>query len=174
MERFFVKFSNAAAGLAGRPWTFVGCLSLVFVWGLTGPLFDFNESWQLVINTGTTIITFLMVFLIQNTQNRDGAAIHAKLDELIHAVETADERFIGLERLTDRDLKTILRQVEERAIRLQGRGLPVIRTRAEDRGAEDPDEPPYPPEPLPGQTKGNHPRSRRFRKRRERRGAPHS
>ncbi|MGO4410053.1 MULTISPECIES: low affinity iron permease family protein [unclassified Brevundimonas] len=148
MERLFVKFSNAAASLAGRPWTFVVCLALVLIWGLTGPLFHFNESWQLVINTGTTIVTFLMVFLIQNTQNRDGAAIHAKLDELIHAVEAADERFIGLERLTDRDLKIILQQVEERARRLQGSGLPAIRTRAEDGGGEESGAATDPSQPL--------------------------
>jgi len=136
MEHLFVRFSNGAAALAGRPWTFVFCLALVLAWALNGPFFDFSETWQLVINTGTTIITFLMVFLIQNTQNRDGAAIHAKLDELIHAVEAADERFIGLERLTDKDLRTILEQVEARAVRLHGAGLPVIRTREEDRRSE--------------------------------------
>lgn len=140
MERVFIKFSNGAATLAGRPWTFVICLALVLVWALTGPLFGFSETWQLVINTGTTIVTFLMVFLIQNTQNRDGAAVHAKLDELIHAIEAADERFIGLERLTDRDLKIILQQVEERARRLHGEGLPIIRTRAEDILADTADE----------------------------------
>jgi len=136
MEHVFVKFSNAAAALAGRSWTFVFCLGLVLTWAVWGPFFHFSETWQLVINTGTTIITFLMVFLIQNTQNRDGAAIHAKLDELIHAVEAADERFIGLERLTDKDLRSILEQVEARAIRLQGAGLPIIRTREEDRQSE--------------------------------------
>lgn len=140
MERVFIKFSNGAATLAGRPWTFVICLALVLIWALTGPLFGFSETWQLVINTGTTIVTFLMVFLIQNTQNRDGAAVHAKLDELIHAIEAADERFIGLERLTDRDLKIILQQVEERARRLHGEGLPIIRTRAEDILADTADE----------------------------------
>lgn len=114
----------------------MACLGVIVVWAVSGAYFHFNETWQLVINTGTTIVTFLMVFLIQNTQNRDGAAIHAKLDELIHAVEAADERFIGLERLTDHDLRTILEQVEARAIRLKGAGLPVIRTRAEDRAAE--------------------------------------
>lgn len=133
MEHFFIRFSNSAAAAAGRPWTFFGCVTIVAVWALTGPIFGFNETWQLIINTGTTIITFLMVFLIQNTQNRDGAAIHAKLDELLHAVEAADERFVGLEQLTDRDLQTILAQVRDRAIRIQGQGLPDIRTREEDR-----------------------------------------
>jgi low affinity Fe/Cu permease len=138
MEHVFVRFSNVAARLAGRPWTFILCLCLVLIWAANGPLFHFSETWQLIINTGTTIVTFLMVFLIQNTQNRDGAAIHAKLDELIHAVEAADERFIGLERLTDRDLDSILEQVEARAVRLRGAGLPVIKTRAEDREEERP------------------------------------
>ncbi len=133
MERQFVKFATATAKLAGKPWTFIGCLVIVLVWALSGPVFGFNETWQLVINTGTTIITFLMVFLIQNTQNRDGAAMQAKLDELLHAVTAADERFIGIEHLTEKDLARILGEVEARAQRLHGDDrLPVVATRAED------------------------------------------
>jgi len=133
MEKQFVRFANATAKLAGRPWTFIGCLAIVLVWALSGPVFGFNETWQLVINTGTTIITFLMVFLIQNTQNRDGAAMQAKLDELLHAVTAADERFIGIEHLTDKDLSMILAEVEARAQRLRGdEPMPVVATRAED------------------------------------------
>ena len=100
MEKQFVKFATATAKLAGKPWTFIGCLAIVLVWALSGPVFGFSANWQLVINTGTTIITFLMVFLIQNTQNRDGAAMQAKLDELLFAVKQADDRFIGIEHLT--------------------------------------------------------------------------
>jgi low affinity Fe/Cu permease len=140
MEKQFVKFATATAKVAGKPWTFIACLLVVLVWAASGPVFKFSETWQLVINTGTTIITFLMVFLIQNTQNRDGAALHAKLDELIHAVGKADERFVGIEHLTEKDLDTILSQVEERAGRVHGDAdgaLPVVATRAEDLAREE-------------------------------------
>jgi low affinity Fe/Cu permease len=135
MEKQFIQFANHTAKMAGKPWTFLLCLVVVLVWAASGPVFGFNETWQLVINTGTTIVTFLMVFLIQNTQNRDGAAIQAKLDELIHAVSKADERFVGIERLGEKDLDTILEQVEARATRLRGEGLPVVATRLEDAKA---------------------------------------
>ncbi|EKY25907.1 low affinity iron permease family protein [Brevundimonas diminuta] len=115
MEKLFNHLANATAKMAGRPWTFIICVAVVLVWALTGPVFRFNETWQLVINTGTTIVTFLMVFLIQNTQNRDAAAMHAKMDELIYAVKKADSRFIGIEHLTDKELALILQEVELRA-----------------------------------------------------------
>ena len=114
MEKLFVRFATLTAKVAGKPWTFIACLSIVLIWAVTGPIFNFSSAWQLVINTGTTIITFLMVFLIQNTQNRDGAAMQAKLDELIFAVHRADERFIGIEHLTERELDAILAEVEKR------------------------------------------------------------
>jgi len=135
MEKVFVRLATRAAKTAGKPWTFIACLGIVILWAVSGPLFGFNETWQLVINTGTTIITFLMVFLIQNTQNRDASALQAKLDELIHAVKDADERFIGIEHLTDEDLDTILEKVEARAARVHGESAsapPKIATRAED------------------------------------------
>jgi len=116
MEKLFVKFATLTAKIAGKPWTFIACCGIVLVWAATGPIFKFNETWQLVINTGTTIITFLMVFLIQNTQNRDGAAMQAKLDELVFAVKKADARFIGIEHLTEKELEAILREVEGRGI----------------------------------------------------------
>ena len=115
MEKLFSAFATATARLAGRPWTFIICLLLVVVWAVTGPLFHFSQTWQLVINTGTTIVTFLMVFLIQNSQNRDSAAMHAKLDELIFAIRHADAGFIGIEHLTDHELAAILAEVEKRA-----------------------------------------------------------
>jgi len=115
MEKTFIRFANRTAKLAGTPWTFLACLLIVVVWALSGPMFGFNETWQLVINTGTTIVTFLMVFLIQNTQNRDAAAMHAKLDELVYAVKKADARFIGIEHLTEAELEAILVEVEKRA-----------------------------------------------------------
>ena len=137
MEHVFVKFSNAAAALAGRSWTFVFCLGLVLTWAVWGPFFHFSETWQLVINTGTTIITFLMVFLIQNTQNRDGAAMQAKLDELVFAMKQADSRFIGIEHLTEQELDTILREVEARGLEVHaGKPARAIRGRP-GRRAED-------------------------------------
>ncbi len=138
MEKLFVSFATATAKIAGKPWTFLGCVLIVLIWAVSGPVFKFSETWQLVINTGTTIITFLMVFLIQNTQNRDGAAMQAKLDELLHAVRAADERFIGIEHMTEKDLDRILAEVEGRAARVHGQGrraMPVVATRAEDRAA---------------------------------------
>ncbi len=136
MEKQFVKFATATAKVAGKPWTFIACLAIVVGWAASGPMFKFSETWQLVINTGTTVVTFLMVFLIQNTQNRDGAAIHAKLDELLHAVSAADERFIGIEHLTEKDLESILAEVEARAQRLHGNDqMPIVATRAEDLSA---------------------------------------
>jgi low affinity Fe/Cu permease len=115
MEAFFARLANVTAKIAGKPWTFLACVAVVLVWAVSGPIFRFSETWQLVINTGTTIVTFLMVFLIQNTQNRDGAAVQAKLDELIHAVRGADDRFIGIEHLTEQELDQILDEVEHRA-----------------------------------------------------------
>lgn len=97
MNRIFSRVANAVAHATGRPATFIICCLSIVVWAVTGPGFDFSDTWQLVINTGTTIITFLMVFLIQNTQNREGAALQAKLDEIIRALEKAENRFIGLE-----------------------------------------------------------------------------
>jgi hypothetical protein len=102
MEKLFVKFATLTAKIAGKPWTFIACSLIVLVWAATGPIFKFNETWQLVINTGTTIITFLMVFLIQNTQNRDGAAMQAKLDELVFAVR-AGRRAVHRHRTPDRE-----------------------------------------------------------------------
>lgn len=98
-SRWFTGFSNFVAQVSGRPITFGVCLLVILVWAVAGPFFGFSDTWQLIVNTGTTIITFLMVFLIQNTQNRDGAAIQAKLDELIRA-SAAQNVFIGIEHLT--------------------------------------------------------------------------
>ena len=143
MEKLFNRFASATAKITGRPWTFIACLLLVLVWAGTGPLFGFSETWQLVINTGTTIITFLMVFLIQSTQNRDAAAMHAKMDELIYAVRKADARFIGIEHLTDKELAVILNEVEQRALAIHAgkparaiTGKPAVR--AEEIEAEQP------------------------------------
>ena len=117
LDKFFTRFSAKSAKIVGRPLAFLLAVGVVGVWGLTGPLFHFSSGWQLVINTGTTIVTFLMVFLIQNEQNRDSAAIQAKLDELIRSHSEADNFFVGIEHLTDRELETILRVCEDRARR---------------------------------------------------------
>ena len=112
MTHSFTRFANIVASAAGRPVTFVLCCLSIIAWGAVGPIFAFSDTWQLVINTGTTIITFLMVFLIQNTQNRDGAAIQAKLDELIRASTAARNQFVGLEHLTEEEVEQARRQCE--------------------------------------------------------------
>jgi low affinity Fe/Cu permease len=109
MDKLFAKFANATARITGSPAAFLVCVASVVIWAATGPVFKFSETWQLVINTGTTIVTFLMVFLIQNTQNRDGAAIQTKLDELIRASDAEDE-FMGIEKLTDKELELLHRK----------------------------------------------------------------
>ncbi|RJT28627.1 low affinity iron permease family protein [Mesorhizobium waimense] len=104
MEKTFNRLAGAVARATGRPWAFALCLTAVLIWAAAGPMFHYSETWQLVINTGTTIITFLMVFLIQNTQNRDGAAIQAKLDELIRSGRGKND-FIGIEHLTEAEVE---------------------------------------------------------------------
>jgi low affinity Fe/Cu permease len=112
MDRVFTRIASVVAYLAGRPLTFILALSVIVVWAVTGPLFAWSDTWQLVINTGTTIVTFLMVFLIQNSQNRDAAAIQAKLDELIRAQKGARGQFIGIEHLTDEQIEAIRNKLE--------------------------------------------------------------
>jgi low affinity Fe/Cu permease len=107
VELLFEKAANAIAHAMGRPIAFLGCCVLVVAWAATGPLFHFSDTWQLVINTGTTIVTFLMVFLIQNSQNREGEALQAKLDELLLALDKAENRYIGLERRSEEEIETI-------------------------------------------------------------------
>ena len=109
----FERLANRVATAAGRPRAFLIALAIVVIWGLSGPIFHWSDTWQLVINTGTTIVTFLMVFLIQNAQNRDGAAIQAKLDELIRAVSHARNEFIGIEHLTEVELDEIRSALEK-------------------------------------------------------------
>jgi len=104
MNRYFTHFARKAAELTGSPIVFLLAVLSVIVWALFGPYFRFSQNWQLVINTGTTIVTFLLVFLIQNTQNRDAKAMHLKLDELIRAVGAARNRLVHLEEFTDEEL----------------------------------------------------------------------
>jgi low affinity Fe/Cu permease len=101
---WFGKFSAISSTVVGSRWTFVLAFFIIIVWAVTGPYFHYSDTWQLIINTGTTIVTFLMVFLIQNTQNRDAKAIHLKLNELIHAIDKAKNQMIDIERLPDHEL----------------------------------------------------------------------
>ncbi|TPK79921.1 low affinity iron permease family protein [Mesorhizobium sp. B2-4-12] len=116
MEKLFTRIANRVAHITGLSPTFAVCCLVVVIWAASGPLFNFSDTWQLVINTGTTIVTFLMVFLIQNTQNRDGAAIQAKLDELIRVSEGRN-RFIGIEHLTESEVEEIRDKCEQAARR---------------------------------------------------------
>ncbi len=111
----FSDFSRFISNYSGRPVTFILACTIVFVWFVTGPLFSFSDTWQLVINTGTTIVTFMMVFLIQNTQNRDSEAIQIKLDELIRAHEGAHNALLDLEELTQEQLDAIKEKYENLA-----------------------------------------------------------
>ena len=124
----FVQFSHVVAKVAGKPVTFAAALALIVVWAVSGPIFHFSETWQLVVNTATTIITFLMVFVLQNSQNRDGEAVQAKLDELIYALRGADNHFVAAEKLSDADLKklrdVLVKQAEETTQELDERGQP--------------------------------------------------
>jgi low affinity Fe/Cu permease len=109
---WFARFAQESAWLTGRPIAFLLAMATIIVWACLGPVFHYSDTWQLVINTGTTIVTFLMVFVIQNTQNRDTAAIHIKLDELIRVSRNARNILLDLEELDDRDLEAIRREYE--------------------------------------------------------------
>jgi low affinity Fe/Cu permease len=111
----FSHFSNRFARAMGRPITFAIALLTIIVWAATGPIFDYSDTWQLVINTGTTIVTFLMVFLIQNTQNRDGVALQAKLDELIRVTRDARDAYMGIEKLDDVEVEKMREDCEDAA-----------------------------------------------------------
>lgn len=110
MKNLFRKFAHTTSKGVGSSWAFITAASIVILWAATGPMFKYSDTWQLVINTGTTIITFLMVFLIQNTQNRDAKAIHLKLDELIRGVKGARTHLVELEELSDEELKHLQEQ----------------------------------------------------------------
>lgn len=107
VNELFRKFSSKTSTIVGSSWAFMTAAIVIVVWAISGPMFHFSDTWQLVINTGTTIITFLMVFLIQNTQNRDAKAIHLKLDELIKGTTGARNRMIDLDKLSDEKLKQL-------------------------------------------------------------------
>ena len=114
---FFSIFANAVADWSGKPVTFVVAFILVLAWAVTGPIFNYSETWQLVINTSTTIVTFLMVFVLQNSQNRDGKALQAKLDELILSSK-ASNKFVGAEKLSEEELRKMSDKLEKDAAML--------------------------------------------------------
>jgi low affinity Fe/Cu permease len=118
----FRVFARRTSVMLGSAWAFVGALFIIVVWAVTGPTFHFSDTWQLIINTGTTIVTFLMVFLIQNTQNRDAKAVHLKLDEIIRALKKARNEMVDLEELSDEELGKLEDQFRR------------IRSKAESRG----------------------------------------
>jgi len=127
----FRSFAHRSSILLGSAWAFCGAVLVIVVWLVTGPAFHFSDTWQLIINTATTVITFLMVFLIQNTQNRDAKAVHLKLDELIRAVKGARNQLVDLESLSDEDLKKLedqfqrLRKQAEQSRTLSDNGQPA-------------------------------------------------
>jgi low affinity Fe/Cu permease len=141
LRHLFQKFAQKTAAAVGTPSAFLIAALIIVAWAITGPMFHYSDTWQLVINTGTTIVTFLMVFLIQNTQNRDAKAIHLKLDELIRAKHGARNKMVDLENCTDEELAEIEREFKR------------VRRRAERAGGrEQVIEPPSAPAPAPAET----------------------
>jgi low affinity Fe/Cu permease len=137
MNRLFARYATAASDLLGTAYAFILAALVVIVWAVSGPVFNFSETWQLVINTGTTIVTFLMVFLIQNTQNRDSRALHIKLDELLRAVEGARGAYADVEDRTEEELKQLKEHlVSVAAEEDQDQGTPVETTLAGRRRAQ--------------------------------------
>jgi len=134
-QSWFLRFANGAARATGKPLTFVLAVVVVAVWAISGPLFHYSDTWQLVINTGTTIVTFLMVFLIQNTQNRDSEAMHVKMDELIRALEGAHNALLDLEELEDGELD----RIRERYRKLAGKARDDIKAGGRDIGCDEVD-----------------------------------
>ena len=116
----FAVFARKTSGILGSAWAFVCAILIIVIWGMTGPAFGYSDTWQLIINTGTTIVTFLMVFLIQNTQNRDAKAVHLKLDELIRALGGARNKLVDLEKLSDDDLKSLEAEFEKLRQKAEG------------------------------------------------------
>lgn len=132
-KSLFNRFAKWASRATGNPLAFLLAVVVIVVWGVTGPLFDFNDTWQLVINTGTTIVTFLMVFLIQNTQNRDSAALQIKLDEIIRSMEGAQNAMLDLEELEEKDLE----QIRDKYEALAAAARKKFGDRVSERGTPD-------------------------------------
>ena len=137
LNKWFTHIAEAVSHATGHAVAFIICCVIVIIWAATGPVFGFSDTWQLIINTGTTIVTFLMVFLIQNTQNRDGAAIQAKLDQLI-LVTSAENSFIGIEHLTEEEVNEFREKCKAAAARAERQGRSAVkRTRAKARKAAE-------------------------------------
>jgi low affinity Fe/Cu permease len=137
MNTIFRWFANKISEIVGSPWAFIAAVVIIAVWAVSGPIFGFSDTWQLVINTGTTIVTFLMVFLIQNTQNRDAKAIHLKLDELLRGVEGARTSMVDIEDLSDEDLKRLQQQFQrlrEESPSLIDDNIEVVEQEMQERG----------------------------------------
>jgi low affinity Fe/Cu permease len=142
MNELFRAFAQRISNVTGTPWAFLIAVAVIVIWAVSGPLFGYSDTWQLVINTGTTIVTFLMVFLIQNTQNRDAVALHLKLDELLRAVEGAREKkFVDLEEKSDEVVQEVKKELVEQAGSIATEQERVQQTRAqrERQKAEDRD-----------------------------------
>ena len=122
MRNLFRQLAERTAHAVGSPWSFILALGTIVVWGLTGPYFDYSDTWQLLINTGTTVVTFLMVFLIQNTQNRDARIVALKLDELLRGVEGARTGLVQLDHMTDEELEA----VQQEFTRLRDKYAPLV------------------------------------------------
>src|SRR6476620_9233661 len=122
MQKFFSNIASTVAIWMGQPGAFIGATLACIIWAVSGPVFHYSDTWQLVINTATTVLTFLAVFLIQNSQNRDGAAIQAKLDELLRAVDKAREQFIGIEHLNDQQIELVRTALERKAKQMKAEG----------------------------------------------------
>ncbi|TPG98886.1 low affinity iron permease family protein [Pseudomonas caspiana] len=130
----FAKVAQKLALWAGSPKTFMGAIILIFLWGLSGPIFHFNDTWQLIINTSTTIITFLMVFLIQNTQNRDTDILHLKVDELLRVTKEAQNAMLGLEALDLKQLEALRKQYQQLG---EGQTISLDGTVVQEKGKQD-------------------------------------
>jgi low affinity Fe/Cu permease len=137
MHKMFTTFATKISQIVGSPWSFLVAFLIVVVWGASGPLFHFSDTWQLVINTGTTIITFLMVFLIQNTQNRDAKAMHLKLDELIAATQAARNEMIDIEDLSDDKLQEIAAYYKRKREECDDEDVKAVATDVTEQGATD-------------------------------------
>jgi low affinity Fe/Cu permease len=128
MDRFFTSIATRAASIMGQPLAFIISTLLIIIWGISGPFLHYSDTWQLIVNTATTVLTFLAVFLIQNSQNRDGAAMQAKLDEIIRSLDKARVEFVGIEHLTDAQICAIRDALEKDINSDDGRGKTVTRT----------------------------------------------
>jgi low affinity Fe/Cu permease len=129
-EMWFVRFAQWVSHITGRPIAFFLAVAIILIWAITGPLFGFSDTWQLVINTGTTIVTFLMVFVIQNTQNRDTAAMHIKIDELIRVTQRARNVLLDLEEVDDKTLEALREDYEALARKAKSRTETPVRAEA--------------------------------------------